>query len=527
MWQVLLGYDRWLPDWLSLCVILSVLAPWLGMLEYGGSVPRSRLRRLARSLLVVWLIDRDLSDNALWLPIAAVIAGLWGAQEIWRVLPRANPRRVAVACAVSGLALASLTSHVEPVGLFRLLGFALILAGIYVDGFLAPATAGQPKRGLAGWGPILRRALICVIVGGLVLASGHGFTYDAFFPLLAGGVAGWLSVCFICWRVCRTRPGRRPLLLRALSVVSWLFVGAWTAMLPLELYFRYGHDTTDAVGHIRISQRWVARHAQRNSWGLRDVEYEPLEQWRDRPRVLVLGDSIAFGWGINDASDMLGAQLERELASRSSPPPKVFTIACPGVGTYGEMKRFASQGSRLEPHVVVLAYCMNDITVGPPTRHSRSLPLLMPLMEASDFLEFFIWHLYHFLDLPPYRDRPSYLDAYADDEAFAQHTAEIDTLLAVIRESGARPIAVLFPFGKVATVDGPVRTALDRVSRVMRDRNVSVVDVSQLVDVTDTRFHVNAFDAHPNPDMLRAIVPTIANYVLETLDQGFATQPDP
>lgn len=519
MWQVLLGYDRWLPNWLSLGIILSVLAPWLGMLEYGGSVPRSRLRRLARSLLVIWLIDRDLSDNWLWLPIAAVIAGLWGAWEIRRILSSTNARRMAVVCAVSGLALASLTSHIEPVGLFRLFAFALIIAGIYVDGFLVLAIPSQLQGGSGKWGPILRRALICVIVSGLVLASGHGFTFDAFLPLLAGGIAGWLSVCFICWRVFRTRPGGRPLTLRALSIVSWLFVGMWMTILPLELYFRYGHDTTDAVGHIRISQRWVERHAKRNSWGQRDIEYEPLEQWRDRPRVIVLGDSIAFGWGINDASDMIGAQLEHELASRTSPPPKVFTISHPGLKTYGEMQLFSSYGTRLEPHVVVLAYCMNDITVGPPTSYARSLALLLPLMEASDFFEFFIWHLYYSLDLPPYRDRPSHLDAYANNEAFAQHIVEIEKLLAVIHEADARPIAVLFPLGKVTTLDGPLRNALDRVSQVMRDRGVPVVDVSQIVDVTDVRWHVNAFDAHPNPDMIRAIVPAIADSVHEALSE--------
>jgi hypothetical protein len=81
------------------------------------------------------------------------------------------------------------------------------------------------------------------------------------------------------------------------------------------------------------------------------------------PRVVLLGDSIAFGLGVSDA-DAPAQQLEamlRAAARPDSPPPAVFSVACPGWNRRAAFRYLRDHIERLDPDVVVFVLVNNDL----------------------------------------------------------------------------------------------------------------------------------------------------------------------
>jgi hypothetical protein len=93
-----------------------------------------------------------------------------------------------------------------------------------------------------------------------------------------------------------------------------------------------------------------------NSLGLRDRDIE-VEKPRGTHRVLVLGDSFAFGVGLKVGerfSDLLNHSLPGDV--------EVINAGVPGWGTDQEMLFYESRLRRLKPDVVVLTFLMqNDV----------------------------------------------------------------------------------------------------------------------------------------------------------------------
>ncbi|MBL8768579.1 MAG: SGNH/GDSL hydrolase family protein [Planctomycetes bacterium] len=83
-------------------------------------------------------------------------------------------------------------------------------------------------------------------------------------------------------------------------------------------------------------------------------------------RVVLLGDSVAFGWGVEER-DGLRAQLERRLADwyGTSRAIEVVNLAVPGLHAGHEYERFRHHGLALEPDVVVVLFNVNDVEMFP------------------------------------------------------------------------------------------------------------------------------------------------------------------
>ena len=75
-------------------------------------------------------------------------------------------------------------------------------------------------------------------------------------------------------------------------------------------------------------------------------------------RILVLGDSFAFGFGVEDA-ETLPAQLERELGGREA-GVEVLNAAVPGWAADQYLLRLQTTALGLEPDLVLLALYSND-----------------------------------------------------------------------------------------------------------------------------------------------------------------------
>jgi len=101
-------------------------------------------------------------------------------------------------------------------------------------------------------------------------------------------------------------------------------------------------DTRDFRTTVRI-----------NSRGLREREI-PYEKRAGTRRILALGDSFAFGWGVEEE------QTAVRLLEPLLPGIETVNAGCSGWSTRQEVEFFALEGRKYRPDLVLLFFCQND-----------------------------------------------------------------------------------------------------------------------------------------------------------------------
>lgn len=106
-----------------------------------------------------------------------------------------------------------------------------------------------------------------------------------------------------------------------------------------------------------------------NSQGLRDKEYT-LTKPAGTYRILMLGDSTTFGWGV-PADATVAKILEQRLNAANL--GRSFEVLNAGVGNYGtvqEVTYYLQRGRAFHPDLVILEYFINDAE--PVPRETKS-----------------------------------------------------------------------------------------------------------------------------------------------------------
>ncbi len=124
--------------------------------------------------------------------------------------------------------------------------------------------------------------------------------------------------------------------------------------LELDLY------TRDSQGNLRLRPNITRRHVTR----LWDVEIATNSQgWRDRPSngtapaLLALGDSMAFGWGVNLEESFLFL-LEQHL--QSGQPVRLVKAAVPGTGPGDQLQLLKTIWPEYRPRAVILCFFVGN-----------------------------------------------------------------------------------------------------------------------------------------------------------------------
>jgi lysophospholipase L1-like esterase len=151
------------------------------------------------------------------------------------------------------------------------------------------------------------------------------------------------------------------------SVTLALFTGELVtrAVLPAPLPWKYPQvryrPDPRLVFALQPSQdAYTAdKPAHINARGLRG-QTVPYEKSSGRLRILFLGDSIAFGFGVLQ-DDTLSAQVSR-LLSEKGLDVETINAAVPAYNTEQEVIFLETEGRRYHPDWVVLVTCWNDIS---------------------------------------------------------------------------------------------------------------------------------------------------------------------
>lgn len=97
-----------------------------------------------------------------------------------------------------------------------------------------------------------------------------------------------------------------------------------------------------------------------NASGMRGQQDYPVERVPGKRRILVLGDSFPFGYGVED-DQVVSAVLEQLLNAEAPGSYEVVNLAVAGFGQAEELVTWGARARNYQPDVVVLFYFENDI----------------------------------------------------------------------------------------------------------------------------------------------------------------------
>ncbi|MBM3990764.1 MAG: SGNH/GDSL hydrolase family protein [Planctomycetes bacterium] len=226
-------------------------------------------------------------------------------------------------------------------------------------------------------------------------------------------------------------------------------------------------------------------HIVTNSLGLRCEE--PLE--RATPglvRIALLGDSMAFGYGVQQGEDF-PARMEQALqaALGAEHTVEVLNFAVSGYSIADELVMLRERALPLHPDVVVLAYCLNDpeLDAVQPLQayfrdaewwqHSHLLRLIRSRVHGRRIMRYGDgdkWRALHHVDGPYWREVEPVFDEFA-------------------RACGAGPVplvAIVLPLLTGEPFDVPVEAYRyerehEFVSRELRKRGFDTLDAAPLL----------------------------------------------
>lgn len=173
--------------------------------------------------------------------------------------------------------------------------------------------------------------------------------------------------------------------LLALGVSLALFCGAGEILLRVWFRFatsydvemtRYANELKVAaadprIGHVHRPNRRLRLMdvtVETNSDGLRDREY-PVARTGAR-RIVFLGDSLTFGWGV-EKRETFEQRLEEALSAVH--PTEVLNFGAGNYNTEQQVALFMEKGLKYRPDGVVVFYFINDAE---PTPHRSSWAFL-------------------------------------------------------------------------------------------------------------------------------------------------------
>jgi lysophospholipase L1-like esterase len=251
-----------------------------------------------------------------------------------------------------------------------------------------------------------------------------------------------------------------------------------------------------------------------NEQGLRGRSLEP--ERGPAPRVLALGDSYTFGWGIDDASLTWPGRLESMLG-----PVEVYDAGVPGYGTVQESHLLDRLLARARVDVVVLAYVMNDaepqhtVVADPRIRYrgvrSWLLDRLAKAVNVVTGRELLPVHEYvHSFD---------YRAGFAPGAVkAAESRAAFERIVALARSKGAAVVVAILPdFTEPFDERYPYADIHAEVARWSTSLGVPTVDLLPAFRGRDHTAYSIPGDGHPNAAAHRLIAETIAPAVSTAL----------
>jgi hypothetical protein len=243
-----------------------------------------------------------------------------------------------------------------------------------------------------------------------------------------------------------------------------------------------------------------------NSQGLRDYEY-PFEKRPGTYRIMMLGDSTTFGWGVpleNTAAKI----LERKLNNGRTTGNKKFEVINAGIGNYDtvqEVTYYATRGRAFHPE--------------PVPRENRGLFIDRSYLVALA-VNRFDGVLRRFGRRPAWKDY--YASLYDDNKpGFQACKAALKRLASSTRNDRSSLLVALLPeLHQINDNSYPFKTEQQKIKDIMAPESVPVIDlIDSLKDHgPENTLWVTPLDDHPNAKANELIATQIQEWIWKNIN---------
>jgi lysophospholipase L1-like esterase len=205
--------------------------------------------------------------------------------------------------------------------------------------------------------------------------------------------------------------------------------------------------------------------------GLRDVT-RPVESREGLRRIVILGDSVVFGHGL-EAPQAFPQLLEGSLRA-SGHDVDVFNLALPGWSTRQERLAYERIGRKYKPTVVVLGVCLNDLAelqinlAKPPGfllslfKHSATVRVALGASKR---------------EIGAVEELFTAFGSARVDNAFRLFFEEVRALKTETAREGATFVVAVFPFRFQVEPKAPMPSVQRRILEFAKAENITAFDL--------------------------------------------------
>jgi len=270
-------------------------------------------------------------------------------------------------------------------------------------------------------------------------------------------------------------------------------------LLFFEIIFTF-IPMSHGVGYTLSAKNWRSYYWKPiNNLGYRDKEIQSGDF--GKKKIFILGDSLVAGHGIKKVSDRFSNLLEDKLPKNH----RVFNLGKNGSDTRDEFNRLLSYP--LKPDLLILQYYGNDIEGAVYAVNSEKNVKRSKLFTPYEDLNF--WqktvtknsHLVNFLYwMRPHQDTKPYTDflesSYNNEEILRKHSSDLYKFIEYSNNNSVPFVVVIYPF---MTDISASEFYVSRIKKLFLDRNVPVLDVSNLIkEIPPNQRVINLNDGHPS-----------------------------
>lgn len=294
----------------------------------------------------------------------------------------------------------------------------------------------------------------------------------------------------------------RKVLLRNREVINGIAVFFVTLLIffilgefVLRLFF--SEQIYNEYGNGPGLKKLVKEDTEFNSEFFRDKEREIIGT---KNRILVLGDSFVFGWGIRDSEDRFSNILEAKLSNY-----EVINFGIIGANTEKELEILKEYGLKYNPDLVIMAYVLNDAE-GLDSR--KDFPVMYQHLIIPYEVGGFLYQnsfMYYFIESRIFRIidylglRQSYIDylqfLYDEDSKYLKNQK---IYFKEFKELDIPILLVIFPIN-TDLKNYPLLKIHEQVKDLIEENGIEVLDLYEVYkDYNEEDLVVSAFDSHPN-----------------------------